>query len=151
MLKFSFLSVEFSRIARFGVVGVLATLVYMTVTFIAVELFGLAAVAASIIGQCTSTLVSYLGHAFYSFGVETDHRTYLWRFLAVAAITFALNGLVTYLLTDVVGVSYRVSIICVSVLIPLTNYICNRFWVFRSGLEAAPSQVSNPSAESRGP
>jgi putative flippase GtrA len=143
--KLSLLSVEFSRIARFGLVGVLAALVYMMATTIAVEFLGFAAVGASIFGQLASASVSYVGHSFYSFGVESNHRAYLWRFIAVAVITFSLNGLVTHLLTDLLDVSYRVSIIVVVILIPITNYACNRFWVFRSGLHPSASSTADSS------
>jgi putative flippase GtrA len=147
--KFS-LTTESARLARFGLVGVLATLVYAAATFVAVEFLVLAAVSASILGQLTSTAVSYFGHLFYSFGVESDHRTYLWRFLVVGVVTFALNGLVTHLLTDVLGINYRVSIVVVAILIPLTNYACNRYWVFRSGIQALAAGPPNPSRKSLG-
>lgn len=143
--KLSLLLTEIGRIARFGIVGIVATFVYVAATFVAVELLELAAVSASIVGQLTSTAVSYFGHALYSFRVHTDHRTYLWRFLVVAAVTFGLNGFVTYALTEIGGVSYRVSVIVVAILIPLTNYACNRFWVFRSGLQpAVPGLTRSP-------
>ena len=142
MPKLPLLLTEIGRLARFGIVGVLATLVYMTATTVAVEVFGFAAVSASILGQLTAATVSYLGHLYYSFGVASDHRTYLWRFLAVALVTFSMNGSVTHLLTEVIGVSYRVSVIVVAILIPLTNYLCNRFWVFRSGLRMDRSRTA---------
>ena len=136
MPKLPLLLTEVGRIVRFGGVGILATLVYMAATFVAVEWVGVAAVMASLLGQLASTAVSYFGHLYYSFGVAADHRSYLWRFLAVAVVTFSLNGFVTYLLTDIIGVSYRASVVVVAILIPLANYLCNRFWVFRSGLRA---------------
>jgi putative flippase GtrA len=78
--------------------------------------------------------VSYLGHSKYSFQVETDHRTFLWRFSLVAAITFSMNAVATWVLAIVAGLSHTVSFLILTVLIPLTNYLCNRFWVFLPGL-----------------
>lgn len=141
--KLSALLIELGRIARFGIVGVVVTLVYVATTFIAVEFMGLAAVSASMVGQVASTSVSYFGHASFSFGVEADHRMYLWRFLIVAAVTFGLNVLVTYLFTDVMDLNYQISIAFIAILIPLTNYFCNRFWVFRSGVDALATRPSN--------
>jgi putative flippase GtrA len=69
----------------------------------------------------------------FSFAVKTDHRSYLWRFLVIAALTFAMNAVVTYLL-DFLLVQNQISIAIVTTLIPLTNYFCNRFWVLSPGL-----------------
>jgi putative flippase GtrA len=143
--RVSLLLTEIGRLVRFGLVGALATLVYMAATFAAVNFLLLPAVGASILGQLTSASVSYFGHLFFSFGVESDHRTYLWRFFAVAVLTFSLNGLITHLLTGVIGVDYRVSILVMAVVIPATNYLCNRFWVFRSGLLTPASRTTDPS------
>lgn len=128
------LLVETGRILRFGVVGIAATLTYAGATALSVEWLHLAPVPASILGQIVSTGVSYFGHAFYSFRVKGDHRTFLWRFFVIGALTFTMNGAVTWLLTDKIGVSYRISVAIVTVLIPITNYLGNRFWVFLPGL-----------------
>ena len=134
------LGIETGRIARFGIVGVCATIVYIGASITAVDAFGFTPVWASILGQCTSMLVSYLGHSIYSFQVESDHRTFLWRFLVIAAVTFAMNGAVTWALTGVLGLSHFLSISVVTIAIPVVNYLCNRFWVFLPGL-ASPSKV----------
>lgn len=126
--------VELGRIIRFGVVGIGATLVYAVVTAAGNEALGIKPVLASIIGQAASTAVSYFGHALFSFRVKTNHQTYLWRFLVIAAFTFALNGAVTWLIADVLKLSPRIAIATVTVLIPIVNYVCNRFWVFMPGL-----------------
>lgn len=126
--------VEIGRIVRFGLVGVTATLVYAAASLFAVEILNLDPVSGSILGQLVAAGVSYFGHSMFSFGVKTDHRTYLWQFLVVALLTFAMNAVVTWLLTDLLMISHRISIAIVTVLIPLTNYLCNRFWVFTPGL-----------------
>lgn len=139
------LIVEFARLVRFGIVGVIATLVYFSTTFVAIEAFALTPVRASIVGQVTAMGVSYFGHSLFSFAVKTDHRTYLWRFLVIAALTFTMNGVVTWLLTDVLRVYYPIAVGIVGLLIPLTNYVCNRFWVFMPGLRDSRSTL-DPSA-----
>jgi putative flippase GtrA len=134
---------EFGRLMRFGVVGVAATLVYAGATLLAVEVFGFSPVPASIFGQLVAMGVSYAGHSRFSFGVRTDHRAFGWRFLLIAVLTFTLNAVVTWLLTDVLRMSHRISVAIVTVLIPLVNYFCNRFWVFNAGLAPSPG-VSKP-------
>ena len=137
------LAVEMERLFRFGIVGILATLVYVLVT-LAVVASGLAnPIVASVIGQTTSAFVSYFAHLHYSFGVPPQHRLFVWRFLVVAVITYLANIIVTYLLTKVFGISYLISIAAVMILIPILNYICNRLWVFMPGL-AGPLEDRKP-------
>lgn len=128
------LLVEIGRIFRFGIVGIAATVTYACATFAAVEWFAFSPVIASILGQLIAGGVSYFGHALYSFRVRSDNGVFRRRFVVIAIVTFATNGLVTWLLTDVMGVSYRISIAIVTVLIPITNYLANRLWVFQPGM-----------------
>jgi putative flippase GtrA len=130
------LTAEVARIIRFGIVGIAATLVYAGVTYLVVETGVAKPIMASVIGQLTAGFISYFGHLRFSFAVDPDHKSFVWRFLVIAAVTFAMNIGVTFLLTEVLGLSYRVSIVVVTVLIPITNYLCNRFWVFHSGLKS---------------
>jgi putative flippase GtrA len=130
-------TVELGRIIRFGFVGIAATVVYTGTSLAGIEVFGLPPVAASVLGQVVSTFVSYFGHAIFSFRVEPSHRLYLIRFLLICVLTFALNVIVTWLIADVLGLSPRIAIAVVTVLIPITNYLANRFWVFLPGLRRA--------------
>ena len=142
-------TVELGRIVRFGFVGVAATVVYTGTSVAGIEVFGLPPVAASVLGQGVATFVSYFGHVLFSFRVEPSHRLYLMRFLLISVLTFALNIVVTWLIADVLGISPRIAIAVVTVLIPITNYLANRFWVFLPGLRraAASSEQRNKSGK----
>jgi putative flippase GtrA len=138
------LFIEFSRIVRFGIVGIVATLVYAAATLLAIEILHMTAVPASIIGQLTATGVSYFGHSMFSFAVKTDHKTYFVRFLLILLLTLALNSFVTWLLTDFWRISHRISVAIVTILIPLVNYICSRYWIFVRGMQTPPAvQISS--------
>ncbi len=147
MPRIADLVAELYRFVRFGMVGILATLVYAGMTFVGVEFLGLAAVRASIVGQVLSMAASYFGHSIFSFGVVTDHRAHLWRFLVIAVLTFGMNGVVTWALTNAMGLGYRVAVVIVGVLIPVMNYVCNRFWVFLPGINSL--QPASQQAEPR--
>jgi len=135
---------EIGRIFRFGLIGLAATAVYAVVAAAGNEIFLVPAIAASIIGQAAATSVSYFGHSSFSFQVKTSHRDFLWRFLVISALTFGLNIIVTWLIVDVAKLSPRIAIAVVTVLVPLVNYLCNRFWVFRRGLTQASEDVEQP-------
>jgi putative flippase GtrA len=128
------LLVELGRAVRFGVVGLCAMLVYVAVAGPANEVFGILPVFASLLGVTASTGVSYFGHLFFSFRVEPNHRDFLWRFLLIAALGFSLSAGITWFIANVMQLSARLAIVTVIILIPLVNYVCNRFWVFMPGL-----------------
>jgi hypothetical protein len=52
-----------------------------------------------------------------------------------------------WLLSDVMHASHRLAIGVMVVLIPAFNYACNRFWVFRTGLQRPKSQLDGKSSE----
>lgn len=126
---------EFARLVRFGVVGMVATIVYFSSSIAMVEVVGLPPVAASVVGQLCAIGISYFGHAAFSFRVEQDHNRHAWRFLVTSAGTFGVNILVTWLLTNVMHLPYLIAFSVIVVLIPSINYTCNRFWVFKGGLD----------------
>jgi putative flippase GtrA len=131
------LRIEIARIARFGIVGILAAIVYAVVTALIVQTgLGLPLVA-TVIGHLVAGTVSYLGHLYFSFAVVPDHRTFLYRFVLITAAALALNVGVTWLLTQRLGMSYWIAIGAVTVLIPAMNYLCNRLWVFQPGIKMA--------------
>jgi putative flippase GtrA len=127
--------IEAGRIVRFGIIGIAATLIYVVAAFLAVEFGHLSPIAGAIIGQATSSLVSYFGHAYYSFVVTSGgYRTFLWRFLVISVLSFGINIATTWLLTFAMALSHRIAIMVVAILIAVTNYLCNRYWVFLPGI-----------------
>ena len=149
MLRSINLSTELQRFARFSVVGILNLFLYTGITLAAIEGLALSPVVASLIGQVASVVVLYLGHFSYSFGLEPNHRVFLWRFVAAVMVLMATNVGLTWLLTGVLEVPHRISIAVLALLIPLMSYLLNRFWVFASGLQgpAALRRTENVGVE----
>lgn len=145
MISWPKLMIEFGRLLRFGVVGIFATLAYIVATMIADEWLLFAAVEGAAFGQAVSTLVSYFGHLHYSFGVKASHRVFFWRFTLISVAVLGLNLGTTWLITGGLGFSHRIAVAVVSVLIPATNYLFNRFWVFERGLRIVPDSGEAPS------
>jgi len=129
-------------VARFGIVGIVATAVYPAVS-LAIVWSGLGgAIVATVLGHLAAGVVSYFGHLRYSFKVESEHAVFLRRFLVLAFAMLGLNIGITWLSTSVLSFPPIVPIATVAVLIPVMNYLCSRFWVFYPGL--------TPTADKRG-
>jgi putative flippase GtrA len=128
---------EILRLFRFGLTGVVATTVYATVALLAIEAFGAAPVAGSVLGYATATGVSFYGHSLFSFQVRLDHGTALRRFLVLSAASFVLSTGLMWLIADIMDFSPRIAVAVIVIVIPINTYICSRFWVFRDGLSPA--------------
>lgn len=140
--------VEAGRILRFGLVGTCVTLVYLLVSIVANEVFGISPVFAAIIGQAAAIGVSYIGHSSFSFRVATNHGVFLWRYLVIVALLLAIAVGVTWLITNVERLSPRIATVTVAILIPIINYLFNRFWVFSPGLTPATGSNQQITLES---
>jgi putative flippase GtrA len=157
MLTIEQIGIEVGRVVRFGMVGVASAVIYFIVTVIFVKA-GLAPIGATLVGFAFATCVSYFGHQQFSFAVEPNHRAFISRFAIITAASLAVNVGITWLFTEVIGVSYLFSIAAVTVLVPIANYFGNRFWVFLPGLRSvaasdAPevAQLLSPVPAPRGP
>ncbi len=135
------LSTELMRVLRFGVVGVAATATHVGSTLAFVEYGGVSPELGTTLGMTLAMWVSYFGHQMFTFGVAADHRTYLPRFIVTTIIAYLLNiGLVAGS-THLLGLPYQVGLAVVQVVIPITNYVIGRLWVFERGITAKDADL----------
>ena len=121
---------ELFRIARFGMVGVAATLTQAGGSLLAAYLQGghhAKDWLAILLGFVPAFAVSYLGHRYFTFGHGS--KSSFFKFLTVALIGLAVAEAVLPFLRDHFGVYVRV---LVSVLVmPFATYLAAKFWAFR--------------------
>lgn len=142
---------ELGRLVRFSFVGILNSFLYIGVVVAAIEGFGQSPIVGSLIGQLVSVVVLYVGHLRYSFRLEFNRGAFLRRFLAVSAALSCMNVGITWLLTDTLGFSYRISTMLLTVLIPGMSYLLSRFWVFAPGLSPARAAATSASGKPDAP
>jgi putative flippase GtrA len=137
------MNVELGRLIRYGITGALVACFYLGVVAGAVEEFTIPPVAASVLGQIVTITVGYYAHASFSFGVEPDSLNFI-RFVFIAITSIFLNIAVMWVLNVLLNLSYVVAISTVIVLLPLYNYLCNRYWVFLPGFEEGFGNSDQP-------
>lgn len=130
---------EFWRLARFSVVGALATGIYVLAALIAVEIIGLTPIIGATIGFCASFLVSYIGHLRFTFAAPGRYRDYVLKFGVSSLASFLISTLAMWVFTKLLMMDYRIALVGVAVIIPICSYLVSRFWVF---LHPANSQSS---------
>jgi putative flippase GtrA len=120
----------FARLVRFGIVGLLAALVYAAVTALLVSRYGVAPLTASLAGYAAALPFSFLGHRGFSFRSEGRAASEAPRFLVGQAINLTVTVLAMRGATAALHVSYLWGVAATIVLAPLANFLLMHFWVF---------------------
>ena len=115
----------FSAAGIFAAVGHYGTLIALS------ELAGAEPVPASLAGFIVGGIVSYLLNYRFTFRSKKQHREALTKFLVVASMGFALNGLVMWGLTGRVGLHYLPAQLVATGVVLIWTFSCNRIWTFR--------------------
>lgn len=115
---------------RFGVVGIGVSAAYVVVA-LAGERSGLSAQQANFVGVIASTLISFLGHLFYSFRKGGITKSYTLRFLVLSLAVYALSRAGTSLGVSYLGWPYWIVVLSIAATMPLFTWTAGRFWVFR--------------------
>lgn len=118
------------QLSSFAVVGAVGTLAHYVCLLGLVELFGIDALAASMLGAVVGALVNYFLNYRFTFQSTRRHREAMPRFLLVAGVGFALNAFFMWVALEMVGLHYLVSQVGATMLVLLWNYLGNRGWTF---------------------
>jgi putative flippase GtrA len=121
---------EFWRLARFSAVGGLATVVHIGVAMVAVSAAGANPTVGAMIGFIAAFLVSYIGHFRFTFAAPGHLRDYLLKFAVSSLASFGFSTGSVWLATVMLGIDYKPALIALAVIVPVCNYLMNRFWVF---------------------
>jgi putative flippase GtrA len=121
---------SFKQITRFGIVGVLNTIVGYGVYWMLIEMninYILALPISSIIG----IIHSYCWNKFWTFKSKQKSINEAIRFVAVYGITFIINlGLLTFMV-EVLGLDKQVSGFISLLIVSLLSFIGHRLWSFK--------------------
>ena len=121
----------FWQLARFGIVGVGATIVHVLTVVALVDGAGLRFVWANPAGFIAGFVVSYAGHLTWTFGQRGNHRRRLPRFIVVWLCGFTAGQVLGWLIVEVLGLPYGIALALTVTAIPVASFLAGRFWVFR--------------------
>jgi len=121
---------------RFLVVGGACTLLQYLVLVLGVELLNADAIVASATGFLTSASVNYLLNRRYTWSSDLAHSVAVRRFIAVVAMSLALNMLGMKLLHDYLRWHYLLSQVLTTGLTLSWNFAGHRRWTFATAGKA---------------
>lgn len=118
------------QVARFGAVGVAATLTHYGVAYLSALAVGF--YVGNLAGLATAVWVSYLGHRLWTFRVtEGDHRRQFPRFLLISLSAFAASQGVLYAGLSLLALPKPLALAAAVATVPPISFLLTRGWVFR--------------------
>jgi putative flippase GtrA len=119
-------------LARFGLVGLAATILYavLAIAFVKWERIGFTPVQASLGAYAAAALFSYLAHKSVTFMSGGPHRSEAPRFLLLTATGFTVAYAMPALLTVKLGLPPIIPVLATCLLIPAVNLVVLDRWVF---------------------
>lgn len=120
----------FFQIMRFGIVGVIASLVHFSCVVFFVQLLHWQPLIANIVGFSIGVQVSYWGHRTFTFrDSDASHRVAYPRLVTLQAGNFIANeGLFSLFLSF--HLPYQVALLIVLAIMPIFTFMISRAWVF---------------------
>lgn len=120
---------------RYGVVGLVATFVYVSVFVAVIEILSVVPVLANLFAFLVAVLVGFTGHFFWTFaahrtGAENDWRALLVRFFLVSIFGLLLNTLATFVVVNVLGAPYMYAVALMVTVIPAIIFAVSKLWAF---------------------
>ena len=117
------------QVIRFGVVGVAATATYFCTGFGLSHFSTFSALQIHLSAFVVSVVVSYVGHAYFTFGVSGKKP--MLRFAGITGILFGASSLLTVILTELFAVSRFWNVVVITITYPVCSFLLHRFWTFK--------------------
>ncbi|WP_302623843.1 GtrA family protein [uncultured Clostridium sp.] len=118
------------RFIKFGMVGVINTLVNWIIFFI-LNALGMYYILANIIAYILGTVNSYLWNTLWVFKYKdkTSTETTI-KFIILNLIGLGLNTGILYVLVDLCNLNKFIGLVTTTAIVMIINYIVNKLWVF---------------------
>ena len=125
--------VDLGRLFRFGMVGLLSTLLYATIAWSLTTWTRIDAAPASALAYGAAGLMGYWGQRRLTFRSTAAHSQTAPRFVAASALGAGIAMIAPLALTDRLGLPSIVAIAFTCGLVPLMNYVVLDRLVFPAG------------------
>ncbi len=123
----------FGLMVRYGLVGVLASLIHAGISLAILALFDIQPFWSHAIGFVGGLITAYLGHYHYSFKDDGEHKHRFPKFAITAGTGFALHQSGVYLLVNQLQLAYKTQALpLLMVSVPVVTFLMSKFWVFRN-------------------
>lgn len=121
---------EFFRLARFGIVGIAATIVHLSTVYLILENSSVNVIFSNGIGFATAFIVSFTGHYYWTFRSDRAVASAIKRFFLVSFGGFIANSICLEFLISSAFFSQFTSVFVSIFVIPIATFLLGKIWVF---------------------
>lgn len=129
----NFLETGINKFIKFGLVGVLNTLINWII-FSLLNFVGVYYIIANIIAYAVATVNSYIWNSKWVFKYNgKDKKETTVRFVILNLLGLALNTAILYFLVDMLLFNKLAGLVITTAIVMVINYLLNKIWVFNEG------------------
>ena len=121
---------EILTAGRFGLVGLLATVVHIAIVWVLLALTNIVPVLANTLAFMVAFCISFVGNYLWTFRSPGSPRRAILRFFVIATSAFIANTLVLAFLVRKGWFSPAVSAVLSASLVPVISFFASRLWGF---------------------
>lgn len=119
--------------AKFALIGGIATILHASTVIVLVEIFSFDAALAAIPAFILALSISYLANHSWTFKKRGGHCGYFPKFVLAAIGGLSINWIIMCVIVNLVGWNYLIALGIVIVVLPLLSFTLNYKWIFISG------------------
>jgi putative flippase GtrA len=121
---------EFFMATRFGLVGLSATVVHITIVWLLLEKTAFIPIVANSLAFLFAFGFSFAGNYVWTFRSPGSPRRAMFRFFMISACAFTLNSLYLFLLIHKGWFSPVISAMLSASAVPVITFMASRIWGF---------------------
>ena len=127
----NFINEGVNKFVKFGLVGVLNTLINWII-FALLNFIGVYYIVANVIAYVIATANSYIWNSKWVFKYNGKNKKETTaKFVILNLIGLGLNTGILYLLVDMVGFNKLIALVITTGIVMIINYIVNKLWVLK--------------------
>ncbi len=115
----------------FSIGGGLGAIINWTITVTLTEIFHMWYILSYSIGLAINLIFNFIYHQNITFKKKDRWKKRFTFFTVVSILTIILNLLSVYLVTELLQIFYLISIIFITILIAILNFVLNKEIVFK--------------------
>ncbi len=122
----------FAKFIGFAGTGAIATGIQYAILILLREGLGISPVYASALGYAIAAVANYLMKYHWVFGSDEHHHVAGPKYALVSLTGLALNTLLMYLGTEILGLYYLLAQVIATAMVLIWNFTLNGIWTFRA-------------------
>ncbi len=134
----------FFEILRYGIMGVINTIIYAVSGLILHHIFNFSPLNANFIAVILSIMTGFIGHNFYTYRQEKIQFSSFMRFMCIQILMLIISQSIVFVVVNILGLIYEVALLLSIAILPPIAWSLGHLWVFKGKKRAKkPKQFAN--------